>query len=283
LGVVARGTPLRTGWRFLRFGIGAIRMGSELDEVRTYCLFIGHARSGHSVLGALLDAHPQIAISDELDALRYLSAGFGRRQLLFGSVELARRQAANLRRKGGLQGASYSYHVPNQAQGRVDQLRVVGDSQAGWTTRRLARDPRLLQRVEKTMAPLDLRFIHVIRNPFDNIATMMLRGRRTFDDAFAQYAANCHSIGPLSSLIGSERLLRLRHEQLVADPVSTLSNACAFLRVEPSKGYLSDSASIVYPRPSSSRRQIDWDAGRLERVRALISEIEFLSGYEFED
>jgi hypothetical protein len=278
-----RSTRLRTAWRFVRFGIGAMRMRSQLDEVKTYCLFIGHARSGHSVLGALLDAHPQIVISDELDALRYLSAGFGRRQLLFGSVELARRQAANLRRKGGLAGTSYSYHVPNQSQGRVSKLRVVGDSQAGWTTRRLAHDPRLLQRLERTMAPLDVRFIHVVRNPFDNIATMMLRGRRSFDDAFAQYVTNCRSIGPLSESIGSTRVYRLRHEALVAEPTTTLRNALAFLHVQSDDEYISAATSIVYSRPSQSRLKVDWQPDRVERVRALISEIDFLSGYEFED
>jgi hypothetical protein len=133
------------------------------------------------------------------------------------------------------------------------------------------------------MAPLELRFIHVVRNPYDNISTMMLRGRRTFDDAFAQYAANCRAIGPLSTRIGPQRLHRLRHEQLVAEPMATLRSALDFLGVRPNDAYLEAAAGIVYPRPSLSRRQVDWQPERVERVRALISEIDFLAGYELED
>jgi len=108
-----RGTPIHRAWRSLVFAAGARRERTLLAGVQTYCLFLGHARSGHSVIGALLDAHRQIAISDEFDALRYLDAGFSRGQLLYGSIEIARRQAANLRRKQGRGGKTYSYHVPD--------------------------------------------------------------------------------------------------------------------------------------------------------------------------
>jgi hypothetical protein len=263
----------------MTFSIGAARMRVALESVETYSVFIGHARSGHSVLGALLDAHPQVTISDELDALRYVSAGFGRRQLLYGSVDRARRQAANLRRKGGLGGTSYSYHVPGEWQGRFTQLRVVGDSQAGWATRRLARDRRLLHRLERTMAPLSLRFVHVIRNPFDNVATMMLRGGRSFDNAFDQYATNCRSIVAMAGDLGSERLLRVRHEQLTADPETTVRDACRFLGVDPTDEYVSAASGIVYRTPSLSRKRVEWPAERVDRVRRLIDETDFLAGY----
>ena len=34
-------------------------------HITTYVLFIGHARSGHSIVGSLLDAHPEVIISHE--------------------------------------------------------------------------------------------------------------------------------------------------------------------------------------------------------------------------
>jgi hypothetical protein len=122
----ARRTPLLTAWRYATFGIGSRRERSLLRGVETYCLFIGHARSGHSIVGALLDAHRQIVISDELDALRYVPYGFDRWQLTYGSLDIARRQALTQRRKAGRGGQTYSYHVPGQWQGRANDLRVVG-------------------------------------------------------------------------------------------------------------------------------------------------------------
>ena len=53
---------------------GAIASKPLLDDVKTLCLFIGYQRSGHSLVGSLLDAHPRMAIAHELDALFYLKA-----------------------------------------------------------------------------------------------------------------------------------------------------------------------------------------------------------------
>jgi hypothetical protein len=274
-----RRTPVHTVWRSVAFAAGAVRERRKLAGVRTYCLFLGHARSGHSVIGALLDAHRQIVISDELDALRYLRAGFTRAQLLYGSLEISRRQAANLRRKEGRGGKTYSYHVPGAWQGRVDELRVVGDSQAGWTTRRLAADPRLLWTLDERMKPSQVRFVHVVRNPYDNIATMMLRGHRNFESAFAQYAANCESIVGLGERIGFERLLRVRHEALVADPRATLTQLCSFLGVEADEPYLAAAAAKVYRSPAHSRTEIDWPPEDDLRVREMIERFDYLAGY----
>ena len=57
------------------------RRGPPFDDVQRFCFFIGHARSGHSIIGSLLNAHPEVVISHELDAVRFLGKGFSRRQI----------------------------------------------------------------------------------------------------------------------------------------------------------------------------------------------------------
>jgi hypothetical protein len=274
-----RGTTLHRAWRFAAFRIGAFRMRHDLEHVRSYCLFLGHARSGHSIVGALLDAHPEIVISDELDALDYLRRGFGREQLLYGSLAVSAHQARGQRRKAGRGGVTYSYFVPGQWQGRYQRLRVVGDSQAGWTTRRLARHPGLLSSLEAKMAPTELRFIHVIRNPWDNIATMMIRGGRTFEDAFDQYFANCERLPSLSERIGPSRILRLRHEDVIKTPTKSLAAACRFLGVEPNREYLDACAGILYSRPSRSRDFVDWTPRQVGLIDEQVERFDFLAGY----
>jgi hypothetical protein len=54
---------------------------ASFDDVGTYCMFIGCPRSGHTLIGAILDAHPNVVIAHELDALKYIRYGFGRLQL----------------------------------------------------------------------------------------------------------------------------------------------------------------------------------------------------------
>ncbi len=263
--------------------MGARRERHALAGVRTYCVFIGHARSGHSIVGALLDAHPQIVISDELDALRYVDLGFDARQVMYLSLAVSGRQAANQRRKAGQGGTVYSYHVPGQWQGRHRDLRVVGDSQAGWTVQRLARDPQLLERLRKVMAGRELRFIHVIRSPFDNISTMMIRGGRTFESAFDRYFANCESIVALAERLDGDALFRIRHEDVVVTPKASLATACEFLGVTADAEYLEACASILYDSPSRSRSRITWTDEMRQRVEGRIAEFDFLAGYRFED
>ena len=54
---------------------------ADFEGVQAYVMFVGYPRSGHSLVGALLDAHPDAIVAHELDALKYLQAGFGRDQL----------------------------------------------------------------------------------------------------------------------------------------------------------------------------------------------------------
>ena len=37
-----------------------------LDNTETYCMFLGYQRSGHSLIGALLNAHPGTVIAHDL-------------------------------------------------------------------------------------------------------------------------------------------------------------------------------------------------------------------------
>ena len=58
------------------------------DQVKTYCMFVGHARSGGSITGALLDAHPNIVLADEMDVLNQVAAGFSRDQIYHMLIDI---------------------------------------------------------------------------------------------------------------------------------------------------------------------------------------------------
>ena len=152
------------------------------DQVKTYCMFVGHARSGGSITGALLDAHPNIVLADEMDVLNQVAAGFSRDQIYHMLIARAQRQSHKGRTKGGRDGKVYSYLVPGQWQGRFTDLRVIGGSKAGFSTQRLARDPSLLARLQQTVGSAEVRIIQIIRNPFDTISTMNIRAGRALEE-----------------------------------------------------------------------------------------------------
>jgi hypothetical protein len=252
-------------------------------DIRTYCMFIGHARSGHSIVGALLDAHPNVILPDEVDALQYVAAGFSREQIYHLLLARSRRQANKGRVKGGRDGKTYSYHVPGQWQGRFDQLYVVGDSKAGQSTQRLAQEPALLDRLRETMGGVQVKVIYVTRNPYDNISTMILRGGRSFDNAIDRYFANCQAIVDIRRRVDAADLLLARLEDLIAWPRQLLTETCRFLGVEASDEYLGACAGILYSSPAKSRFKVEWRPEHIAAVRRNIERYDFLAGYSYED
>src|SRR5687767_7508658 len=65
---------------WVRTRVAARGRDDQLARVSSYVFFVGYPRSGHSLVGSLLDAHPDMAIAHEMDALRFVR-GYSRNQL----------------------------------------------------------------------------------------------------------------------------------------------------------------------------------------------------------
>lgn len=269
-------------WRFASSLVDAVRWRADFRTVRTYALFIGHGRSGHSVVGSLIDAHPEAIVSDELDAVCYVERGFRRDQILALSLARSARQARGLRLKRGREGRTYSYLVAGWANGRFDRLRVIGDTRAAGTVHRMTADPTLVERVDRRMYGLDVRYIHVVRNPYDNISTMTVRRARAMDEAIDAYLADCDALITLRERIGAQRVHDLRHEDLVTQPRASIEAVCTFLDLDCPPGYVESCAGILFSSPSRSRDTVDWTPEQIARVAAGIERIDFLAGYSFD-
>jgi hypothetical protein len=249
---------------------------------RTLLVFVGHVKSGGSLLGALLDAHPDAAIADEADVLRYLSAHFGRDQLLHLLVRGSRTEAG----KGRVTARRlepYSLAVPGQWQGRTREPLVVGDSRAGPTTRRAGDDPGLLDRLEQLMAPIEVRYVHVVRHPLDPISAMVLRSGRHPDDAIADHAAQCRRLERLRRHIPPERLRTVRYEAFVADPRPVLAELCRYLGLDADAGHLDAACALVRADRAPERTRVSWQPAQLAQVSDTIARFDFLAGYQVDD
>jgi hypothetical protein len=255
---------------------------ARFRDVRTFCFFVGHNKCGTSLLGGLLDAHPNIVLSDEVDALQYVEAGFARDQIFYllfkGSRAEARKGRVTARR---LQ--PYSYFVPGQWQGRASTPLVVGDSTSGASTRRLGKSPDLLDRLSVLMTGTDVRLIQVIRNPFDPISTMMVRGRRSFQNAIDHYFSACETLVEIRRRLGTASLLPVRYETFVADPEDGLTALCHFLGVPVEPDYLKACGGIVRRLPDRSREMVDWTQPWVDVVERRIDSFDFLKEYSYEN
>jgi hypothetical protein len=274
-----RGLLLRKS--YLTSYLAALRRPEAFQDVRTLCLFLGHNKSGTSLLGSLLDAHPDAAVADDMDVLRFVEAGFSRAQLCHVLAKGARRDFLK-GRVTARRVQAYSFLVPGQWQGRIRRGYVVGDSTSGSTTRRLAQDPALLDRVRHMADGAAVRFLLVVRNPFDPISYIMVRGGRSFENAIDHYFTNCAAVAALRQRIDAGDVLTVHYEKVVASPAAQLSRVCGFLGLEADEAYVAACRSVVHPSPERSRERVAWEPRWQREVEERMQAYDFLQGYSFE-
>lgn len=249
----------------------------EAEDVQRFAFFIGYARSGHTLVGTMLNAHRHVVIAHELDAIKFVRHRFSRRQLY--ALLLARDQQFG---SIGRTWSGYEYDIPGQFQGRYEQLRVLGDKRARASVLQLADDPALLDRVRRRVK-VPIRVLHVTRNPFDNIATEARRHKMSLANATRWYEQICRAISVVRPLLDASELVDLRYESFVEDTGPSLASLCDFLGVEPESTYLEACASIVWPSTKRSRDAIAWSADERRGVDRLIETYEVLQSYSFDE
>ncbi len=259
-----------------------MRRAFRLEDRLVFCLFVGYPRSGHSLLGSLLDAHPDAAIAHGTNVLKEVSEkNVTGREL---TDLLLRRAEADSDRVGGRRATGYSYAVPQQWQGQVRRLRVIGAKAGDKATPAIRRDPTALARLQRIMHAR-LRLLHVTRNPFDMVARMALvtkdgRPERTI----AQATRFTGRLARINAKLIAERpheVLTVRHESLVLHPHDELRRISSFLDIEPEEDWLSACSSVVFDRPQLTRQLVDWSQKEREGVAELIELYPFFAGYDW--
>lgn len=237
---------------------------------------IGNARSGSTLVGSLLDAHPRMAVANESVASQQLWRDVDRDRLLSGLVANARDNAATGRPSEG-----YSYAVPGLANGRGESFTVIGDKVWNPATLLLHGDHALLPRLEALVgAPLFL--IHAVRNPFDVITTMSRRSGASLADRTRWFFMHCDAVAAIRDRWPRERYLDVRHERLLEAPEAALATLCGFLGEDAPQDYLTGCARFVFAAPTRTRGTRGWsDAARIEVERRMRG-YDFLDGYSFE-
>ncbi len=262
--------------KYVASAVGAVTHRKVFKDVETYCMFIGYPDSGHSLVGSLLDAHRHCVISHELNVLRFLRGGLTRGQILWLILDADREFTSRGRKHGG-----YDYMVPKEWHGRFEKLLVIGDKRGGTSTQLLAKHLDLLHRLEKTMA-VDVLYIHVLRNPFDNITTIHTRTGMELNEAISFYFRLCDTVVRVKERVPEGSLFDLRLESLIENPKRSLADLCVFLGLEPEERYLENCAGVVFPSARLTRTKVSWPADAVKAVDDRISQFPHLSGYSFD-
>lgn len=194
----------------------------------TDIFIVGSPRSGTSWLRTLLAGHPSLASPHELHLFeRYLIPA--ERTWREETAALERRRAAGLSSAAGL--VSLLDHDALQAW-MCDLYRRARSAA-------LALEPgatRLLEKTPNNARHLDLvrslvpgaRFVHLVRDPRDVVASMIEKSRRPLgewapDEVKRATASWLAHVGPALRDARPEDTLRVRYEDLRADPMKTLA------------------------------------------------------------
>lgn len=281
-----------------------VRGGGRARGIASLVQFVGFPRSGHTLIGSLIDAHPAACIAHELDVMGLIAKGFGQAEIL----ALVRDNARSFTRHGRWWNG-FSYAIGgSSAAGDASPLTVIGDKKGDWAVRRFLEEPELLERLSTTI-DLPCKWILVTRDPYDNIATLTLRKGGAYDrlrvahggepgfpevlgsaqrrgqvaasvsdEMIADYRRLCEGVERMRERIAPELWHPVVYESFTERPRECLSSLLAFCSLDAEPALLADACALVKPG-SRSRASLRWSDSQREAVRAMIERHDFLSAY----
>uniref|UniRef100_A0A1X7VPR0 Protein-tyrosine sulfotransferase n=1 Tax=Amphimedon queenslandica TaxID=400682 RepID=A0A1X7VPR0_AMPQE len=272
-------------------------------SVQKFLFFVGHGRSGHSIIGSILDAHPHIVISHEYSLFHEwttMSKQDMNRGYLYSAIynNSCYNSINGLRRVGATK-KGYTLHIPGLWQGRYDgDIAVIGDKSGGMTTKLFQNQKESVKQAFKEIKQavgVPIVVLHAIRNPFDNIATMLLykkhaRKAATSQEPYTnikelkkQVTLYFRQVRSVMKMIKQLKLdvIEVHNSDLIHRPNGAIRRLCNRLQVKCSKDYVSRCSKAVFKDISRSRLKVKWTPKLIETVEKKSKKFQFLKKYSF--
>ena len=277
--------------------------------MKKFLFFTGYPRSGHSIVGSLIDAHPNIVLSTGYFLFRQLSdkehAPHSKKALL---QQIYKKSCSYSNISPIRDGKGYTLDVPGAWSGKFNKLKVIGDKSAKATTDAYNKlnsssEFKRLYRQLQSLVRVPLLVIHVVRNPFDMIATQALyqvsmkesklqvKANFTEEDKMEDpqllrkvtrmYFNLAHAVFEMVPLCNMT-VLELHNEDLVRNPAKTVTRICNFLGVECSAQYLDACVRKVFPEVSKTRDRVKWPPSLRSWIEEQMHKYPFFHRYSFD-
>ena len=252
------------------------------DDIKYFLLFMCNPRSGHSLIGSILDAHPNIVISHELNVLHYFEyLNFDYKRIYSMILSNSRKLSES---KSRFQ-TGYNYNIPYKFAGDYDKLTVIGDKQGEGNIQFIRFEPKLFLKILEIFKK-NLKIICVLRNPYDNISAMyrVLKHRLSMESVIKRYFCNIRVFDLIRNKLDKEQTYFYKHESLLENPKSILNEICSFLGVEVPSDYLSVCDGIINKKPHKRRYKENWTKDDLDLIEEYMKKkdfIEYMKGYSF--
>jgi len=257
-------------------------------------MFIGFGRSGHSIVGQIVNAHPNALIADEAnifedlgteptlnETLSYLIARDRAFALRWYNKDSPLHRGDPLRRLLKPRGRRRNFHFKGLSQGFVKLPSVIGNSKAGYTTRHVAEDPELIPRFEKA-AGLPMKFVSLVRNPYDMVASGMRRRGASFDEICSGFEHMASMLQTSLENLSEYPVLHLRQEDLLTDSDAEIGRLFSFLELPTSSEFKNIVRERLFTDTDRSRQKVPEVLQNRKRIDALIESYDFFNGYTIE-
>jgi hypothetical protein len=247
------------------------------DKVKYFLMFAGYPRSGHTLVASILNAHPNVICSNQQFIMNMVS---GDPEFGLAKINILSKIDSGTHRS---QWNPNAYIEPSSK----GDITVVGDKTGHRTIEHLISNPEDLE-VFKKVVSWPIKWIHVVRNPYDNITTWTkknLEARKgkselstEFNIAFNKYKALNDKISELKK---TEDVLTINHERVIRFIDKTLDELCNFLDVEKHSDWRSRVIKGLWKEPRVTRSQISWNPPMRAKVATLFKHYPWLKGYDF--
>ena len=281
---------------------------STVEGVEKFVVFVGYQRSGHTLIGSVMDAHPNMVISNGLFLLRLCAfKGVGERLFenkthLFNTIY---KDSYLLSKCGARNGTNtskgYSLEVNGQWQGKFSQLRVIGDKAGGSSSLQLRHAKGITcwkDLVDSVGIPIV--GIHVVRNPYDMIATNSLyrlskvKATRASDLVYGKLRPGLSMLteevqrvfkqaNSVENFSKNSPVVEIHIEDYIRDPKSAVLKICNGLGLPCPEDYVQDCYNRAYRSVSRSRDLIEWEPEVINSIQENMKKLHFFHGYTFED
>ncbi len=222
-------------------------------DINYFTIFVSCERSGHSLVGSILDAHPNMIISHEIDALSLLKYHeFNISKVFSGILKNSYRLANNSARFE----SGYDYNIPYKYIGRFTTLKVIGDKNRAVSSEFLYRYPMFLDMLIKKFGE-KLKVINIFRNLYDNIAAISFRNNYSIKIAINNYFRRVIAFNYVKNKLPDNQVLYLSLETLIKTPKETIKKLCKFFALEAPQEYIDACSSIIYENPYKRRFKVN--------------------------
>ena len=281
-----------TGWRPLN--------ASEINDIESFLFFVGWPRSCHSIIGSMLDANPNIIVAHEYFLFKNLHKNIDRERWFNELYKKSYDSTQGGWRSANRSNKGYTLDIDGSWQGQFTKLKVIGDKSGGDAVIEYNKNPKLFKTFYNRLlakVKLPVKVIQVIRNPYDMIATATLFEASSVNGV-KEPATPTHKYSNfrllnsrISNFLSLSRALmqmlsyfnlsphQVYCEDLIADPIGTISSICQYLEVDCSADYLQMCADKTFKNTSVSRDLVEWDPKALQSLTQHIKQFPFFDRY----